>query len=560
MTREGPRLFDFTAQGRAAVWLVSLMVIAALTEGAGIVLLVPLLTSLGQGGPGQIGAFLASIGIPGRLDVLLALFVLLVSLRALVVHLRGLAALRLEAGLVDALRSRAWAALLHCNWRVLMGLNRSNTASLLISRIDRSGQYVNQVVAALATSATLGGIGLAALAISPILTFAATLAGLAVLLAFHGMRRRVTGLGEALSAAYADVYGRINEGLGALRVIKSLGAEDRVLAGLMTGFVDMRRTQMAYQRDLGLGQSALQVGGAAVLALLVWLALERWHSPASSVLPMVALFARALPLIAILQQTLLNTAHARPAVCEALELIGRAEAAREPDDASIAPPDLAKSIRLEGVTVRYAGEPQAALDSVTATIPARGITAISGPSGAGKSTLADLIGGLLEPDAGQVLVDGVALSGLLRQAWRRRVAYVQQDPVLLSSTLRDNLRWAAPEASDAELETVLRAASAEFALNLPQGLDTHLGDGGRFLSGGERQRLMLARALLRNPALLILDEATSALDAANEAQIAAALTKLGQHMAVVVIAHRGALTALADQEIRLDSGRCLVMA
>lgn len=557
MTRAGPRLFDPAVHGRAAAWLGTLMVIAALTEGAGIILLVPLLTALGQGGAGQIGTVLASLGIPGRLDALLVLFVLLVTVRALVVHLRGLAALRLEAGLVDALRSRAWAALLHCNWRVLMGLNRSNTASLLISRIDRSGQYVNQVVAALATSATLGGIGLAALAISPILTFAATLAGLAVLLAFHGMRRRVTGLGEALSAAYADVYGRINEGLGALRVIKSLGAEDRVLTGLMTGFVDMRRTQMAYQRDLGLGQSALQVGGAAVLALLVWLALERWHSPASAVLPMVALFARALPLIAILQQTLLNTAHARPAVREALELIGRAEAAREPDNDSLKPPGLTNSIQLEGATVRYAGEPQAALDAVTATIPARGITAISGPSGAGKSTLADLIGGLLEPDAGRVLIDGKDLDGPVRQAWRRRVAYVQQDPVLLSASLRDNLCWAAPDASDAELETALRAASAEFALSLPKGLDTHLGDGGRFLSGGERQRLMLARALLRDPALLILDEATSALDAENEAQIAAALTKLGQRMAVVVIAHRGALTELADHEIRLDSGRCL---
>ncbi|MEQ1494878.1 MAG: ABC transporter ATP-binding protein [Novosphingobium sp.] len=557
MTRAGPRLFDPAVHGRAAAWLGTLMVIAALTEGAGIILLVPLLTALGQGGAGQIGTVLASLGIPGRLDALLVLFVLLVTVRALVVHLRGLAALRLEAGLVDALRSRAWAALLHCNWRVLMGLNRSNTASLLISRIDRSGQYVNQVVAALATSATLGGIGLAALAISPILTFAATLAGLAVLLAFHGMRRRVTGLGEALSAAYADVYGRINEGLGALRVIKSLGAEDRVLTGLMTGFVDMRRTQMAYQRDLGLGQSALQVGGAAVLALLVWLALERWHSPAAAVLPMVALFARALPLIAILQQTLLNTAHARPAVREALELIGRAEAAREPDNDSLKPPGLTNSIQLEGATVRYAGEPQTALDAVTATIPARGITAISGPSGAGKSTLADLIGGLLEPDSGRVLIDGKDLDGPVRQAWRRRVAYVQQDPVLLSASLRDNLRWAAPDASDAELETALKAASAEFALSLPMGLDTHLGDGGRFLSGGERQRLMLARALLRDPALLILDEATSALDAENEAQIAAALTKLGQRMAVVVIAHRGALTELADHEIRLDSGRCL---
>jgi ATP-binding cassette, subfamily C, bacterial len=147
------------------------------------------------------------------------------------------------------------------------------------------------------------------------------------------------------------------------------------------------------------------------------------------------------------------------------------------------------------------------------------------------------------------------LRGAARQAWRSRVAYVQQDPVLLSASLRDNLRWAAPEADDARLAAALAAASAGFALDLPQGLDTPLGDGGRQLSGGERQRLMLARALLREPALLILDEATSALDAANEAQIAAALGPLRERMAVVVIGHRGKLVELADREIRLDAGQ-----
>jgi len=135
------------------------------------------------------------------------------------------------------------------------------------------------------------------------------------------------------------------------------------------------------------------------------------------------------------------------------------------------------------------------------------------------------------------------------------VAYVQQDPVLLSASLRDNLRWAAPEADDAALMAALRAASAGFALDLPHGLDTMLGDGGRQLSGGERQRLMLARALLRDPALLILDEATSALDPENEARIAEALVGLKQRIAVIVIGHRGILTELADQRIPLEHGK-----
>lgn len=557
MHSDPPRLLSWAAHGSQTAWLAGLMLAAAVSEGAGIVLLVPLLTALGQGGAGAIGGMLARIGIPARLDVLLIMFVALVSVRALVVHWRALAALRLEIAVVDQLRHRAWSALLQCEWRTLLGMKRAETASLLILQVDRAGVYVNQSIAALATLVTLGGIGLAAMIISPLLTGGAVVAGLLVLLAFHGMRRRATALGTALSAAYGGIQGRIDQGLGALRLIKGLSGEDQALSGLAGEFAGLRQTQLAYQRDVGRGQIALHVGGAALLAFLVWLALDRWHSPVAVVLPMIALFGRALPLIALVQQCWLSCAHARPAVQEALELIGHAEAAREADDSGVAPPDLSQKIQLQGISVRFAGEPDLALEAVCAHIPARGITAITGPSGAGKSTLADLVGGLLSPDSGQVLIDGTVLEGPLRRAWRSRVAYVQQDPVLLSASLRDNLRWAVPSADDAALQAALKAASAEFALALPQGLDTLVGDGGRILSGGERQRLMLARALLRDPALLILDEATSALDAGNEAEIAAALTQLGQRMAIVVIAHRGALTALANHEIRLDSGRCI---
>ncbi|HCF25055.1 MULTISPECIES: ABC transporter ATP-binding protein [unclassified Novosphingobium] len=549
-----PRLLAAEHYPRIA-WLLALMAISAATEGLGLVLLVPLLGSLGQGDPGGIGAALTALGMPTRLGPLLILFVALVTLRAVIVQLRALAGHRFETEVVDGLRRRAWQALLHCEWRVLLGMKRSNTASLLISRVDRAGIFVNQAILALSTLITLGGIALAALVISPLLTAGAIVSGLLVLTAFHGMRRRAAALGDALGRAHSGIHSRLDEGLGALRVIKGLGREDKALDELVSEFAGLRETTIAYLRDTGRGQIALQAGGAALLALLVWLALERWHSDVAVVLPMVALFARALPLIGGLQQAGLNASHARPAVRDALDLIAMAEAAREQPAGDVAPPLLNQAIQLVDATVRFSGEAGAALDQVTATIPARGITAITGHSGAGKSTLADLIGGLLEPDDGAVMVDGTVLRGAARQAWRSRVAYVQQDPVLLSASLRDNLRWAAPEADDARLVEALAAASAGFALDLPQGLDTPLGDGGRQLSGGERQRLMLARALLREPALLILDEATSALDAANEAQIAAALGPLRERLAVVVIGHRGKLVELADREIRLDAGR-----
>ena len=546
------------APGPLYAGLGLLMLAVALTEGIGLLLLVPLLGLLApDAGGGRIAQAFEQLGLAPRIDQLLLLFVALVALRAGLVYARGQSALRMEIALTDGLRRRAWDALLHCDWRVLARLRRSDSASLLITEIDRTGICINQAIAALAVAVTLAGLGLVAFAISPAIAGGAMLTGLALLVMGQGMRQRSAALGAALGQAYAAIYAEVQDGLGALRVIKSTASEDRASAAIMDQFARLRAAQRAYSRDLGFGQALLQIGGAALLALLVWLALSRGQAPLTSVLPLAALFARALPLLGGLIEAVQQWAHSRPAIDAALKLIATLEQAREPDPGPVAAPPFMREIALTGVTVQFDPGTAPALAYVSIKIPARAITAITGPSGAGKSTLADILGGLLSPDSGRMTIDGVAAVGPLRQAWRSRVAYVQQDPVLLSASLRDNLRWAAPDASDAQLHSALEAASAGFAAALPQGLDTLLGDGGRALSGGERQRLMLARALLRDPALLILDEATSALDAENEAAIAEALVRLKERMTVVVIGHRGALPLLADHTIRLEQGRCV---
>lgn len=546
---------DGTGWRRAAV-LAMLMLAAGMAEGLGLILLVPMLKALGAAPeetqlPGALAALL-----PTTLGPLLALFVVLVVLRAGLAGARNLAQLRFETALVDGLRNRAWSALLRCDWRVLAPLNRSDSTALLVGEIDRIGVGVNQLLGAATQAATLVAIGLAALAISFWAALIAALGGVAVLILQRGLRRRAQALGEGLSQAYSAVLHRFTEGLSALRLVKSLereGAMETEAAGALDA---MRGAQYAFTRDVALGRVLLHGGAAALLALLIWFGISRGQAGPATILPLVALFVRALPLLGALQEAWQGWAHARTPIASTLSLIARTEAAREPGADGTAPPELTAEIVLRNVSLSFDGAGHPALLDVSANIPARGITAIVGQSGSGKSTLADLIGGLLSPDSGAVLIDDVVLEGPLRRAWRSCVAYVQQDPVMLSASLRENLRWAAPAASDEQLRTALEAASAGFALTLPQGLDTMLGDGGRQLSGGERQRLMLARALLRDPALLILDEATSALDAENEAQIAAALLRLKTRMAVVVIGHRGALPLLADHTVRLERGRC----
>ncbi|MNI48650.1 Heterocyst differentiation ATP-binding protein HepA [compost metagenome] len=186
------------------------------------------------------------------------------------------------------------------------------------------------------------------------------------------------------------------------------------------------------------------------------------------------------------------------------------------------------------------------------------MTPIVGRSGAGKSTLADLLMGLMQPESGEILADGQPVAGEQLLAYRRSIGYVAQDPFLYNATIRDNLMMIKPEASEAELWEALEfAASADFVRRLPEGLDTLIGDRGIRLSGGERHRLVLARAIIRKPSILVLDEATSALDAENEQRIQEALGRLKHSVTLIVIAHRLSTIRGADQILVIDQGRVI---
>lgn len=506
--------------------------------------------------PGTLGKLANFLGGQQSLGLLLLAFVALIFLRSLLNFYRALLALKVQRNLIDGLRLRAWHALLHCDWRVLSSMRQSDNASLLITTIDRVGVGIDRAISGGVVIITLIGIGSAALAISPGMAVSALVGGGLVLFAFRRLRQRARTLGGELDAVYERLYAQMAEGLGALRVIKSFGAEAATEQRLRNELTSLHKAERTYARDNGLGQLALQVGSAALLALVVWVALQFWQANLVVMLPMIALFARAFPLLMALQGCMQDLAYARPAVDTAVALIEQAEAAREPDlpaDAEI--PSAVQSIGLRGVTLTYAGRQQPALDAVSIRLPVQQITALLGPSGAGKSTLADVIGGLLMPDAGDLLIDGHPLDFGLRRAWRTRVTYVQQVPILFTGTVRDNLLWAQPHADDAALYAALNDASAQFVKRLPDGLDTLVGENGHEFSGGERQRLILARAMLRVPQLLILDEAANALDPENDRAIAQAILRLRGRCAILVIAHGGALENIADQTIRIVQGR-----
>ncbi len=197
--------------------------------------------------------------------------------------------------------------------------------------------------------------------------------------------------------------------------------------------------------------------------LLAGLPRGRLDVGAMVLLPLVALLARALPLLGALQEAWQDRLHGAPALDDAAALMADLERAQElPPVAGIFAPVPQASISLRDVVLCHQGRAACALDGVTLDFPLRTTTALVGASGAGKSTLADVVGGLLLADSGCLAVDGVPLDPAVLRAWRARVAYVQQEPLLFHDTIRENLRWAAPDANDAALAEALELASAGF--------------------------------------------------------------------------------------------------
>lgn len=196
------------------------------------------------------------------------------------------------------------------------------------------------------------------------------------------------------------------------------------------------------------------------------------------------------------------------------------------------------------------------LKGVSFTAQAGKTTAIVGPSGAGKSTIISLVPRFYDAKSGSISIDGVNIEDVTKSSLRKNLAYVSQQPWLFEGSIRDNIRYGLPDASDTDIEDAAKLANAhDFILEQPQGYDTPVGENGITLSGGQRQRLSIARALVRNAPILILDEATSSLDNESEAAVQKALDKAMKGRTVLVIAHRLSTIAKADKIVVMEAGK-----
>ena len=399
---------------------------------------------------------------------------------------------------------------------------------------------------------------LAMLLISPTLTLLTALIIPTVLLASGSLGRKVRTYARLVQEKFADLTAIIDETFLGIRVIKIFGMERLTQERFDDKNISVLKNEMRANRMRALNVILVGAltGGAVCTSLLAGAReIANGAADAAGLMGFILLMQTAASRLAYLSRTNLQLQQAEAAAARTLELL-----AVKPELLQAANPvpldHVGGAISFCGVTFAYEDTP--VLHDVNLDIAAGEVVALVGPSGAGKTTIANLVARLYDADKGAVAIDGVDVRDMTFEALKTNMGIVPQETILFSASAKENISFGRPGAGDEEVFAAARAANAhDFISGLPEGYDTQVGERGAKLSGGQKQRIAIARALLRDPAILILDEATSSLDNESEAAIHRALQTLIKGRTTIIIAHRLSTIQNADRIIVLDRGRII---
>ncbi len=515
----------------------------------------------------RVGPWLQESGVsePGSVVILVcSLFLALFVLRS--VYLAGLMrvmfgfvykkTVALSRRLLDAYLRTDYTFHLHRNTSRLIK-NATVEVNNLVSGVVQSYMYlVSEVVVMLGLIAIL-------LYTNPV----AALTGFAVLggigFGFTALiHRRLAQIGDVRARQEAKMVQWVSQSLGGVKEIKVLGKEDYFVSAFTkagTAYADAQRQNMLLAQYPRLAIETGLVLGLVGLVVVLLLA----GADVAELVPVLALFGaasvRLIPSFTRLVTCVNSIRYYYPSVDLVHNDLMEGLRSESKRDRAIgqAHIEFERELRVERLTHRYRGSSEAALTDINLSIRPGQSVALVGPSGAGKTTLANLILGLLEPEEGRIMADGVDISANLA-GWQKLVGYIPQDSYLLDDTLRRNVAFGVPDEAirDDDVWKALELAQlSQFVSATPERLDALVGEGGARISGGQRQRIGIARALYHDPRLLVLDEATSALDQETERELQAAIFALLGAKTMIVIAHRLSTIRHCDVIHVLDKGR-----
>lgn len=543
------------------------MLCISLLDGVGLLMLIPMINMSGlvsiDGSDTPFADIIALFQqLPNWLGliIILSIYVLLIIVQGLLYNQITVRNTSIQHGFFRHLRNETYELILHANWKFFIENRKSDLLNILTTQIATANAGTHsflQFISSLVFTAIQIFI---AFWISPTITLFVLVSGALLILFSRGFIKRSFSIGSRTYMSGKEYLAGVTDQINGIKDIKSNVLEESRLEWYQKVTQKMLDEQIDYIKLKNKSQFAYKVASAVLIAVFIFVTFQLFQAQSTQLMLIVVIFSRLWPRVTGIQNSLEQIATTIPSYNAVMQFQEECKKAQEYDKGKWKESkrsDLEKGIELQNVSFRYNQEVYA-LQDINVLVPVNKMTAVVGRSGAGKSTLIDLLMGLNKPESGQILIDGNPLEEDQLLSWRRTISYVSQDPYLFNASIRENLTLVAPEVEEEQIWEALEFASAvNFVKKLPNGLDTLIGDRGIKLSGGERQRLVLARAMLRNPSILVLDEATSALDTENEANIQEAIERLKGKMTIVVIAHRLSTIRNADQVIVLEQGKVI---
>lgn len=545
---------------RGFMTILLLSIAVSLTGGISIVMLVPMLGLLEVSTDAVSALKLFTLPLQGlsftvQIVVMIGAYFVLVVLKA---YLGWLLKIRQSEFLEEYslnLRQELYDTISTANWEQLAARKQTDTIGLFTEQCSQVGHGVSMIISLL-TSVVTAFVSLGiALCLSLPVTVLVLILGCVFTLLFRHLLKESKHYGDEMIRINRAMYSELYSQLRSIKEVRSYGVQKEHAEFFGEISRSFKEAKLKYMRQQAFPSALYSIAAAGMIAIIFLICVLIFRMDTARLMVLVYVFTRLWPVFSGFINkiaTIQTTIPAYEKLTEAFRTLSTEESGQD----QAAPLRFEKEIEFRNVCFAYQESEEPVLQNVNFILKKGSITALMGRSGAGKTTIADLLLGFLEPSSGEILIDGVRLSGENLPGWRHKLGYIPQEPLILNTTVRENLRRFHPEATQTEMEEALKKAHIwDVVGKLPQGIDTVLGDGGIRLSGGERQRIVLARVLLGKPRLIVMDEATSAMDYESEIAVRNAISELNEQITILIIAHRLATVRTAKYGFVLEKGK-----